>query len=169
MKTFFFALILGIFIGATITAYYNSPESFEDLFSSITGRSSSSDESTSKDEIVEKAKESADSIAESIKEGAQNLLEDTKDNRTEIVEKGKDLVDSAKDAGIETAIAAKLKMASTIDASRIEIEVKNGSVVLSGEVASRAEEREARDITLNTRYVKDVTSNLKIAPKTPSQ
>lgn len=164
MKTFFIALILGIFIGATITTYYNSPESFDNLLSSISGDSSSSDGSKSKDEMVNKAKESAGNIAEKIKEGTKNLLENTKEERAELVEKGKGLVDSAKDATIKAKIAAKLKENSSIDASRIDIEVKSGSVVLSGEVSSRAEERKARDIALDTQSVKDVESNLEIAP-----
>jgi len=164
MKTFFIALILGIFIGASITAYYNSPDSFDDMLSSITGRPSSSGESKPKEDVAEKAKESADKLAENIKEGTENLLESTKDEREEIAEKGKEILDSAKDAGIKTAIAAKLKLDSSIDASRIEIKVENGSVVLSGEISSRAEERKARDIALDTRYVKDVKSNLEIAP-----
>ncbi len=165
MKTFFFALILGIFIGATITTYYNSPESFDELISSISGEASSaSDKPKSKDEIVDKAKDSAEKIAEKIKEGTQNLLENTKEERAELVEKGKDLVDSAKDATIKAKIAAKLKEDSSIDASRIEIDVENGSVILSGKIASRAEERKARDIALDTQSVKDVKSQLEIAP-----
>ncbi len=162
MKTFFIALILGIFIGATITTYYNSPESFDNLFSSISGDSPTS--SKSNDEIVEKAKDSAGKIAERIKEGTKNLLENTKEERAELVEKGKELVDSAKDATIKAKIAAKLKEDPSIDSNRIEIEVENGSVILSGEVSSRAEERKARDIALDTQTVKDVESKLKIAP-----
>ncbi len=130
MKTFFIALILGIFIGASITAYYNSPESFESLFSS--------------------------------KSNSEGSHEQT--DRGELLEKGKELVDSAKDAGIKTAIAGKFKVDSSIDASRIKIAVENGSVTLSGEISSRAEERKARDIALDTRYVKDVRSELEIAP-----
>lgn len=164
MKTFFIALILGIFIGATITAYLDSPESFDELISSVTGRSATDTKSEAKEDVAEKTKESADKLAENIKEGTEKLLDNTKDERAEIAEKGKEILDSAKDAGIKTAIAAKLKMDSSIDASRIEIEVENGSVVLSGEISSRAEERKARDIALDTRYVKDVKSNLTIAP-----
>ena len=162
MKTFFIALILGIFIGATITTYYNSPESFDNLISSISGDPSSSSQSS--DEIVEKAKESAGKIAEKIKEGTQNLLENTKEERAELVEKGREIVDSAKDATIKAKIAAKLKEDSSVDAKRIEIVVENGSVFLSGEVSSSEEAREARDISLDTQSVIDVESNLKIAP-----
>ncbi len=107
--------------------------------------------------IAEKAKESAADIAESVKEGVKDLVEDTKEERAAIV-------DTAKDAGIKTAILGKLKLDPAIDAGRIQVKVEYGSVTLSGEIASRAEERKARDIALDTRYVKDVTSNLKIAP-----
>ena len=163
MKTFFIALILGIFIGASITAYYNSPESFESLFSSKSN-SEGSHEQTDRGELARKAKESAESVAEDLKEGAKTLMENTKEERGELLEKGKELVDSAKDAGIKTAIAGKFKVDSSIDASRIKIAVENGSVTLSGEISSRAEERKARDIALDTRYVKDVRSELEIAP-----
>ncbi len=157
MKTFFFALILGIFIGAALTSYYNSPESFEALFQKTSDKISSAKNSETGQKIAEQAKESAENIAEEVKEGVKNLVEETKDEREA-------LVDTAKDAGIKTAILGKLKLDSAIDASRIQVEVENGSVVLSGEIASRAEERKARDIALDTRYVKDVTSNLQIAP-----
>ena len=162
MKTFFIALILGIFIGATITTYYNSPESADNLISSISGNSSSSIQS--RDEIVEKAKESAGKIAAKIKEGTQNLLENTKEERAELVETGREIVDSATDATIKAKIEAKLKEDSSVDAERIEILVKNRSVILSGEVSSSEETKKARDIALDIQSVIDVRSNLKIAP-----
>tara|TARA_B100000900_G_scaffold386663_1_gene377295 strand:+ start:1027 stop:1515 length:489 start_codon:yes stop_codon:yes gene_type:complete len=162
MKTFFIALILGIFIGATITTFYNSPESVDNLISSISGNSSSSTQS--RDEIVEKAKESAGKIAEKIKEGTQNLLENTREERAELVETGREIVDSATDATIKAKIAAKLKEDSSVDAERIEILVENRSVILSGEVSSSEETKKARDIALDIQSVIDVKSNLKIAP-----
>ena len=72
--------------------------------------------------------------------------------------------DAESDAGIKAAISGRLKLDSAIDSSGIEIHVEDGSVVLSGKVSSRAEERKARDIALDTRYVKDVKSELTIAP-----
>ena len=165
MKTFFTALILGIFIGAMITAYYNDPESFKsalslsDRDSSIAGNSESPME-----ELVNKAAESTEKVAENLKGGAQSLLENTREEREEIAEKGKEIIDSAKDTGIKAAISGRLKLDSSIDATRIEILVIDGSVTLTGEVSSREEERKARDIALDTRYVKDVRSELKIVP-----
>lgn len=161
MRTFFTALILGIFIGAMITAYYNDPESFKSALS-LSDRAGSSD-SPMKD-IRDKAAESTETVADNLKEGAKSLLEDTREEREDIAEKGKEIIDSAKDAGIKAAISGRLKLDSSIDASRIEIEVVNGSVALTGTVSSRAEERKARDIALDTRYVKDVRSELEIAP-----
>ena len=165
MKTFFTALILGIFIGAMITAYYNDPESFKDALSLSDRKSQKGKTSESSiEELKNKAAESTEKVADNIKEGAQSLLENTREEREEIAEKGKEILDSAKDAGIKAAISGRLKLDSSIEASRIEIEVVNGSVTLTGEVSSRAVERKARDIALDTRYVKDVRSELKIAP-----
>ena len=115
-------------------------------------------------ELNDKAAEPTEKVADDLKEGARSLLGNTREEREEIAEKGKEIIDSAKDAGIKAAISGRLKLDSSIDASDIEIEVSNGSVILSGNVSSRAEERKARDIALDTRYVKDVRSWLKIAP-----
>ena len=165
MKTFFTALILGIFIGAMITAYYNNPESFKSALS-LSDRDSSiagSSESPMED-LKNKAAQSAEKVAENLKEGAQSLMENTREEREEIAEKGKEIIDSTKDIGIKAAISGHLKLESSIDAARIEIEVINGSVTLTGAVSSREEERKARDIALDTHYVKDVRSELNIVP-----
>ncbi len=178
MKTFFIALILGIFIGAMITAYHNSPESFESLIPSSLKREadqepnpdpdSKPEEPKPADKIVEQAKEAASKaieksgeIAQDIKEGAKDLMEKT-DGGATIVEKGKDIVDSAKDAGIKATISGKLKLEESVDSSRIQVEVANGSVTLTGTVSSAAEERKVRDLALDTRFVKDVKSELTI-------
>ena len=165
MKTFFTALILGIFIGAMITAYYNDPESFKsalslsDRDSSIAGNSESP-----MGELKSRVAESTEKVAENLKEGAQSLLENTREEREAIAERGKEIIDSAKDTGIKAAISGRLKLDSSIDATQVKIQVINGSVTLTGEVSSRDEERKARDIALDTRYVQDVRSELKIVP-----
>lgn len=165
MKTFFTALLLGIFIGAMITAYYNDPESFKSALSLSDRDSSIADNSESPmEELKNKAAESTEKVAENLKEGAQSLLENTREEREEIAEKGKEIIESAKDTGIKAAISGRLKLDSSIDATRIEIQVINGSVTLTGEVSSREEERKARDIALDNRYVKDFRSELKIVP-----
>ena len=71
---------------------------------------------------------------------------------------------STKDTGIRAAINARLKLDSSIDASRIQVFVSNSSVSLSGKVSSRADERKAKDIALDTRYVRDVKSKLVVEP-----
>lgn len=163
MKTFFVALILGIFIGAMITAYYNSPEAFHSFFPPST----------------ESAEAKTDApIAEPKSEGLKPELEKSSDEKDEtdlkakasegakvVAEKSKELFASTKDLGIGTAVRGKFKLDKSIDPSRIEIDVSNGSVTLSGEVSSRAEERKARDVALDTNGVKDVISNLAIESK----
>ena len=80
MKTFFTALILGIFIGAMITAYYNEPESFKsalslsDRDSSIAGNSESPME-----ELVNKAADSTEKVAENLKGGCLLYTSDAAD------------------------------------------------------------------------------------------
>jgi osmotically-inducible protein OsmY len=94
-----------------------------------------------------------------------NLKEKANEGAKVVVEKSKEIFDSTKDLGIGTTIRGKFKLDKSIDPSRIKIGVENGSVTLSGEVSSRAEERKARDIALDTRGVKDVSSKLTIQAK----
>jgi|ETNmetMinimDraft_22_1059887.scaffolds.fasta_scaffold00072_11 osmotically-inducible protein OsmY len=161
MKTFFVALILGIFIGAMITAYYNSPEAFESLIPSKTDKTERESDQRQKnlESNDSKPKEEADSAEKS------NLKEKASDGAKAIAEKSKDIIESTKDLGIKTAIRGKLKLDKEVDPSRIEIRIQDGSVTLLGEVSSREEARKARDIVLDTRGVKDVSSKLKVVPK----
>lgn len=78
--------------------------------------------------------------------------------------KQEESLDSATDTGIRAAINARLKLDSSIDASRIQVSVSNGSVTLSGKVSSRADERKAKDIAIETRYARDVKSKLVVEP-----
>lgn len=161
MKTFFVALILGIFIGAMITAYYNSPEAFKSLLPD--SHSPSKDSSHSTDSNPEAPEKNADTPSE--EKNGLDYKEKASQGAKAIAEKSKEIIDSTKDLGIKTAIRGKFKLDKSIDPSRITIEVANGSVSLMGEVSSRAEERKARDVALDTRGVKDVSSQLKIVPK----
>lgn len=147
-----------------ITAYYNSPEAFESFLPPSSG-SAIDEPSGSKDLHPE---------AEPPREAAKTPPADTgistfkakaSEGAKAIAEKSKDIIDSTKDLGIGTAIRGKFKLNQSIDSGRIKIEVSNGSVTLLGEVSSRAEERKARDIALDTRGVKDVSSKLKIKAK----
>lgn len=155
MKTFFVALILGIFIGAMITAYYNSPEAFGSLFPS------SSESAAKKDEPKQETPKAEHKNPADEKEKT-NLKEKANEGAKAVAQKSKEIFDSTKDLGIGTTIRGKFKLDKSIDSSRIEIDVENGSVTLSGEVSSRAEERKARDIALDTRGVKDVSSKITI-------
>lgn len=187
MKSSFIFLIIGIFLGALITAYFNSPEAFERMFPSkdATPPSAPADnpepegpspESAEPGEpedkkLAQKAKDAAGKalersgeVAKSLKEGAKSFAEKAGENSEKLAEKGKEIIDATKDASIATAISGKLKLNKQIDASRIKVKVENGSVILTGEVSTRAEERLARDIALDVRFVKDVESQLKINP-----
>ncbi len=162
MKTFFVALILGIFIGSMITAYYNSPEAFESFFPSS---SSSTDKEPSGSKDLHPGAEPLRKTAKTPPADSEKSTFKEKASEGAIAEKSKSIIDSTKDLGIGTAIRGKFKLDKSIDSGRIKIEVSNGSVTLLGEVSSRAEERKARDIALDTPGVKDVSSKLKIEAK----
>jgi|TARA_B110000495_G_scaffold192905_1_gene197537 hypothetical protein len=162
MKTFFVALILGIFIGSMITAYYNSPEAFESLFPSS---SESADKKSTKKDVPKQKKPKVEPEKPADEKEKTNLKERANEGAKAVAEKSKEIFDSTKDLGIGTTIRGKFKLDRSIDPSRIKIVVENGSVTLSGEVSSRAEERKARDIALDTRGVKDVSSKLTIEAK----
>lgn len=162
MKTFFVALILGIFIGVMITAGINSPEAFKSLFPSSS--ESADEKSTEKD--VPKPETPKAKLEEPAEEKEKTTLKDkANEGAKAVAEKSKEIFDSTKDLGIGTTIRGKFKLDKSIDPSRIKIDVENGSVTLSGEVSSRAEEHKARDIALDTRGVKDVSSKLTIEAK----
>ena len=161
MKTFFVALILGIFIGAMITAYYNSPEAFQSLIPS----QSETVEKAPKSKDEPKQEEDGESNEAADNDEKATLKEKASDGAKAIAEKSKDIIESTKDLGIKTAIRGKLKLDKEVDPSRIEIRIQDGSVTLLGEVSTREEARKARDIALDTRGVKDVSSKLKIVPE----
>ncbi|MDE0768048.1 MAG: BON domain-containing protein [Opitutaceae bacterium] len=162
MKIFFVALILGIFIGVMITARIDSPEAFESLFPSS---SESADKKSTKKDVPKQKKPKVEPEKPADEKEKTNLKERANEGAKAVAEKSKEIFDSTKDLGIGTTIRGKFKLDKSIDPSRIKIDVENGSVTLSGEVSSRAEERKARDIALDTRGVKDVSSKLTIEAK----
>ena len=145
-----------------ITAYYNSPEAFESL---VPSSSESADKKSAEKDVPKEEAPKAELEEPVVEKEKTNLKEKANEGAKVVVEKSKEIFDSTKDLGIETAIRGKFKLDKSIDPSRIKIGVENGSVTLSGEVSSRAEERKARDIALDTRGVKDVSSKLTIQAK----
>jgi osmotically-inducible protein OsmY len=164
MKTFFVALILGIFIGSMITAYYNSPEAFESLLPNFSDSTKNESTGIKENQAKPEAPQKSESEKPSDEDEELTYKEKASAGAKAIAEKSKDIIDSTKDLGIGTAIRGKFKLDKSIDPTHIKIEVTNGSVVLLGSVSSRAEERKARDIALDTRGVKDVSSKLTIEP-----
>jgi hyperosmotically inducible periplasmic protein len=69
------------------------------------------------------------------------------------------------DAGITTAIKAKMLADTTVSALKIDVDTKDGIVVLIGNVGSPAEKRRALEIARETDGVKSVKDDLKIVPK----
>ncbi len=67
------------------------------------------------------------------------------------------------DAGITTAIKAKMLADTTVSGLKIDVDTKDGVVALIGNVGSAAEKRRALEIARETDGVKSVRDDLKIA------
>ncbi len=150
MKVFFAGLLLGIFIGCVVTAYFNSPESFQGLIAPKT------EDSKNSSEKLENLKESAKETLESGKEKAAKLAENVKEKSQEALESGKDLK-------IAVAIRSKFKLDKDIDSEAIRIEVDDGMVKLSGSVPTYEMASQAIEKAAEADGVKGVESELIIS------
>ncbi|WPB56585.1 BON domain-containing protein [Xylophilus sp. GOD-11R] len=68
------------------------------------------------------------------------------------------------DAGITTAVKAKMAEDKSVSASSISVETLNGTVQLSGFAKSQAEKNQAEVIAKNTKNVRDVRNNIVVRP-----
>jgi len=112
MKTFFVALVLGIFIGSIVTAYFTNPEAFDDFMSTA------SDKTGIDAEKVDTFKERAGEI---IEKGA---------------EKGKEFAKDTAEASVALMIKTKLKANDKVEAKNISVKVDQGIATLEGAVPS---------------------------------
>ncbi len=69
------------------------------------------------------------------------------------------------DDRIKEDVSERLSAESEVDASEIEVEVKNGVVTLAGTVNSRREKRLAEDCCEDAPGVHDVTNQLRVKHK----
>lgn len=68
------------------------------------------------------------------------------------------------DAGITTAVKAKMAEDKTVSATSISVETLKGTVQLSGFAKSQAEKDRAESIARNTKHVKDVKNSITVRP-----
>ncbi|AVP57052.1 BON domain-containing protein [Pulveribacter suum] len=68
------------------------------------------------------------------------------------------------DAGITTAIKAKMAEDKNVAATSISVETLNGTVQLSGFAKSQAEKERAEAIARNTKHVRDVRNSVVVRP-----
>ena len=68
------------------------------------------------------------------------------------------------DAGITTAVKAKMAEDKTVSATSISVETLKGTVQLSGFAKSQAEKNQAENIARNTKNVKDVRNSNAVRP-----
>ena len=68
------------------------------------------------------------------------------------------------DAGITTAVKAKMVEDKSVSASSISVETLNGTVQLSGFAKSQAEKNQAENIARNTKHVREVRNSIVVRP-----
>ena len=68
------------------------------------------------------------------------------------------------DAGITTAVKAKMVDDKTVSANSISVETLNGTVQLSGFAKSQAEKNQAEAIARNTKNVREVRNSIVVRP-----
>ncbi|MFY3384539.1 BON domain-containing protein [Paracidovorax sp. MALMAid1276] len=68
------------------------------------------------------------------------------------------------DAGITTAIKAKMAEDRSVSATSISVETLNGTVQLSGFAKSQAEKNQAETIARNTKNVREVRNSIVVRP-----
>jgi hyperosmotically inducible periplasmic protein len=68
------------------------------------------------------------------------------------------------DAGITTAVKAKMAEDKTVSATSISVETLNGTVQLSGFAKSQAEKNQAENIARNTKHVREVRNSIVVRP-----
>ena len=68
------------------------------------------------------------------------------------------------DAGITTAVKAKMAEDKTVAATSISVETLNGTVQLSGFAKSQAEKDQAEAIARSTKTVKEVRNSIVVRP-----
>jgi len=68
------------------------------------------------------------------------------------------------DAGITTAVKAKMAEDKSVAATSISVETLNGTVQLSGFAKSQAEKNQAESIARNTNNVREVRNSIVVRP-----
>lgn len=68
------------------------------------------------------------------------------------------------DAGITTAVKAKMAEDKSVSATSISVETLNGTVQLSGFAKSQAEKNQAESIARNTKNVREVRNSIVVRP-----
>lgn len=68
------------------------------------------------------------------------------------------------DAGITTAVKAKMAEDKNVSATSISVETLNGTVQLSGFAKSQAEKTQAENIARNTKNVREVRNSIVVRP-----
>ena len=77
---------------------------------------------------------------------------------------GDSIADAVSDAALTTAVKTKLLADPKVRGLKIDVDTKNGIVMLTGTVRSQAEKDEALRLARETENVKNVTDQITVAP-----
>jgi len=103
--------------------------------------------------LAEELIESLDGV-----EDVENMLTVMSNEKSDTAE----IMQTLRDSKVETVVKTRLLFESEVTGTDIEVEVKDGVVMLNGKVDSDAERDLAVTIAKNTNDVKDVVNNLTI-------
>lgn len=136
----------------------------------VTPRSATDTARAGANKAVNKTAEGLGTAAGKTSEGVSKAAEKTGEGLGKAADKTGDAVaktgEVIDDAWITTKVKSKFTTAEAVDGSDVEVETKNNVVTLTGTVPSTAAHTTALRLARETKGVKRVVDNLKVAPKT---
>lgn len=122
---------------------------------------------TTPEHVGEDIKDAIKTAGEKISAGAEKAVDATKDAAGEAADKTKAAAEKTgefiTDAAITTAVKTKLLADTKTPGLKIDVDTKDGVVTLKGAVPTKAAEDKAVADARNTKGVKRVVNNLKVA------
>ena len=154
----FFALLLGVVIGAAVVWFYNTNQGKSTMRS--TGEQIESATKSARDTIQDKLKV-LDLRPEQV---GEDLARTGQVVRRKAREAGQAIADATADARVTAAIKAKFLADRELSALSISVNTTEGIVTLSGTVSSAENISKAMLLAMETDGVREVVSTLQVKP-----
>ena len=154
----FFALLLGVVIGAAVVWFYNTNQGKSTMRS--TGEQIESATKSARDTIQDKLKV-LDLRPEQV---GEDLARTGQVVRRKAREAGQAIADATADARVTAAIKAKFLADRELSALSISVNTTEGIVTLSGTVSSPENISKAMLLAMETEGVREVVSTLQVKP-----